>query len=431
MLRRRSLLPLFLALVLALTAVGCAQQGAKQTPAQQPAQPTQTSQQAQQSGGPQKPGGEPIKLGFLSVFSGRISMLGETGFKGAKLAVDEVNASGGILGRPVEITYRDTGGNRDEAVRLARDYILKEKVDFIVDGSSSAESFAVSSAVKQLGKVSIATASESANLTDQKNLHDYIFRAARNTLHDGIAAGLFAGKQPYTKWYTISPDYEYGRSSTDIFVEELKHHKPDVTIVGQSWPKLFEPDYTPHIQKILDAKPEAVYSALWGGDLVAFVQQAKAFGLLDKVKFFTPNLADFLVLKALGNAMPAGIYTGTRFLPGAPDTEANKKFNDNYFKAFGEGPTNWSVQAYQAVFMLKAAVEKAGSTDSKAVAKTLLGLKLPNQPWGDLEIRSSDHQVINYTIGWGVSDPNHPLKVKVEFMSNWNDILQREKQRGG
>ena len=417
----RSLVPLLLTFALLIGSVACTQQS-------QPTPPAQQVQPTQQTGQGGKPASEPIKLGFLGIFSGRVAMLGETGFKGAKLAVQEINERGGITGRPVEISFRDTAGNRDEAVRIARDLVLKERVDFIVDGSSSAEAFAVSSAAKQLSKVDLVTASESASLTEPANLHDFVFRLARNTLHDGIAAGLFASKLPYVRWYTIGPDYEYGRSSTEFFVRELKNQKPDIQIVGESWPKFFEPDYTPHIQKILDAQPDAVYSPLWGGDLVAFIQQAQSFGLFDKVKFVSPNIADSLVLKALGGNLPKGMYTGTRFLVGSPETEANKKFAEAYLQQFGEEPTNWAVQAYHGIYFLKAAIEKAGSTESREVAQALPGLKLANMPWGDLEIRPSDHQLINYEIGWGITDPSLPNKVKIEYTSDWTQILQREKE---
>jgi branched-chain amino acid transport system substrate-binding protein len=136
------------------------------------------------------------------------------------------------------------------------------------------------------------------------------------------------------------------------------------------------------------------------------------------------------VLKALGGNLPKGMYTGTRFLVGSPDTEANKRFAESYLQQFGEEPTNWAVQAYHGIYFLKAAIEKAGSTESRAVAQALQGLKLANMPWGDLEIRASDHQLINYEIGWGVTDPSLPNKVRIEFTSDWTQILQREKEAG-
>jgi branched-chain amino acid transport system substrate-binding protein len=86
---------------------------------------------------------DPIKIGFVSIMSGRVAMLGEEGSKGAQLAIDEVNARGGVIGRTFQLLTRDSAGKIEEAVRIARDYVVRDKVDFIMDGSSSRESFAV------------------------------------------------------------------------------------------------------------------------------------------------------------------------------------------------------------------------------------------------------------------------------------------------
>lgn len=375
-------------------------------------------------------GGEPIRLGFTSTFTGRIAALGDTGFKGAQLAVEEINKAGGVLdGRMFEIEWRDDQGNRDTAVQNARQFMLRENVDFLIDGSSSANSFAISQVANQLQVVDLATASEAANLTDDENLHPYVFRLARNTQHDGIAAALYAKDLPYTRWYSVSPDYEYGRSSTDLFFQELQAQKSGVQVLGQAWPKLFEPDYTPAIQQILAARPEAVYSALWGGDLVAFIQQAKQFGLFEQVKFFSPNIADSTVIAALGADLPRGLITGSRWIETYPDTQVNRSFGQAYLERYGELPTNWSVQAYQAIYFLKAAIEKAGSTEADAVAEALAGLELADMPWGDLQLRADDHQLINYAIGYGETTGNPASPVRLDTTIDWAAILKREAAR--
>jgi branched-chain amino acid transport system substrate-binding protein len=377
---------------------------------------------------PEDMDGEPISLGFVSVFSGRVAMLGETGYKGAQLAVEEINEAGGVLdGRPFEISSRDSAADPEQAVRVARDFALQDEVDFIIDGSSSSESFAVSQASSELDTVVLATASEADSLTAPENFQESVFRVARNTQLDGIANALYASELGFETWMGISPDYAYGRDGNLRFFDALEELQPDVEVGTELWPALFEPDYTPLIQQIMDASPDAVYSVLWGGDLVAFIQQAAPFGLFDEVEFFTPNVADSLVLDSVGGDLPAGIHTGSRFAIGSPDTDANSQFDADYREMFGEGPTNWSIQAYVAVKALAQAIEATGGTDKDAITEELKDLQVADSPWGDVQIREEDHTLINYDIRWGLTDPDREeYPVEFTYEADWDTILEME-----
>lgn len=377
---------------------------------------------------PDELSGEPIKLGFVSIFSGRVAMLGETGFKGAQLAVQEINEAGGLLdGRPLEITFRDSAANPEQAVREAREFALTDEVDFIIDGSSSSESFAVSQASAELETLVMATASEADSLTAPENFQQDVFRVARNTQLDGIANALYAKELGYDDWMAISPDYAYGRDGNLRFFDALEGEDPGVNIGTELWPALFEPDYTPQIQQLIDSDPDAVYSTLWGGDLVAFIQQATPFGLFEQVNFVTPNVADSLVLDTLGPALPAGIHTASRFALGSPPTDANEAFDNDYRQLFGEGPTNWSIQAYIAVKFLAQAVEETGTIEKDEVGAALEGMELPGSPWGDVRLRAEDHTLTHYDIRWGVTDPERPdYPVEFVFEADWDEILEIE-----
>ena len=103
------------------------------------------------------------------------------------------------------------------------------------------------------------------------------------------------------------PTTSTGRDSTETAFWALKQFNPDVQIVSQAWPKMFAPDYTTNITALLKDKPDAIYSALWGGDLVAFIEQAKMYGLFQQSKFFAINLGDFTVLEAV-KGLPEGLY---------------------------------------------------------------------------------------------------------------------------
>ncbi len=364
--------------------------------------------------GPRAYSAEPITVGFVSIFSGRVAALGETGFKGLEVAIDEINEKGGLLGRPLRAVRQDSAGKIEDAVRIARDFVTRDRVDLLMDHSSSREAFAVREVSRDLKKVTMVTASETTELTaDPKARTPYTFRAARQTLHDGIAAGAYAAglvkSKKLTRWYSISPDYAYGRASTEEFFWALKAMAPEVQVVGQAWPKLFEPDYTAFITKMLQDRPQACYSALWAGDLVTFVEQGGLYGLFDQVQFFGINLADYTVLKAL-KRVPAGMHSGSRYLTNVPDSPANRSFGERYEKKFKELPTNWSQECYTGMLFLAEAVRKTGNTKSEDLIRALEGMTI-KAPWGvdgTLTMRKRDHTVVNYAIGWGVTQAKAP-----------------------
>jgi branched-chain amino acid transport system substrate-binding protein len=373
----------------------------------------------------------PIKIGFESIFSGRVAMLGETGLNGAQLAADDINAKGGVLGRKLEIIHRDSAGKIEEAVRIARDFVVKDKVDFLMDHASSRESFAVKEVSRDLKAITMITASETtANTADPKIRTKYSFRSARQSIHDCAVAGYYAARISkelgLKRWHSISPDYAYGHDSTDVFFEFLKKKKPDIEIVGHAWPKLFEPDYTPHITRILRDKPDAMYSSLWGGDTTAFIEQALLYGVFKKVKFFCINIADYTVLKGL-KEVPEGLYTGSRYLRNVPDTPANHDFADRYFKKHGALPTNWSWECYTGILFLAEGVKKAKSLDKGKVINALEGLtiKAPCGQDGTVTMRARDHTSIGYAIAWGRTIPKEPYVTDL-YSLPWKDLIKEE-----
>ena len=219
----------------------------------------------------------PIKIGFPIPLSGPTAVYGEPILKGAELAVHEINAKGGVLGRKLELLSRDSKANADEAVRLARELIIKDNVDFLVGTLTSAEAPAVSTVAKENKIVFIAPTSKSTILTDPQHIHPYIFRVASNTDVEGLAgATLMAHWKDVKTVATIAPDYAYGRDSIAAFIASLKKLRPDIQIVDQEWPKLGEPDFTAFITAQMGKKPDAVYCSLFAGDFVTLHQGGDA-----------------------------------------------------------------------------------------------------------------------------------------------------------
>src|SRR5512145_88227 len=228
---------------------------------------------------------KPIRVGFPMILSGPGALFGEPALKGAQMYVEEINAKGGVLGRKIELVPRDTKGNADEAVRVSRELILKENVDFLVGTLTSAEGPAVSPIAKENKVVFIAPIPKTDQLTAPDKLHPYVFRVSANTTMEGRSAAEIVAKWPVKRVATISPDYAYGQDVTKSFVDHLKKIKPSVQIVDQQWPKLGEPDYTPFINAQMAKKPEAIFSSIWGGFFVTYSKQGRALGMFDAIKY--------------------------------------------------------------------------------------------------------------------------------------------------
>ena len=359
---------------------------------------------------------KPIKVGFPMIMSGPGALFGEPAAKGAQMFVDELNAKGGVLGRKLELIVRDTKGNADEAVRVSRELILKENVDFLVGTLTSAEGPAVSVVAKENKIVFIAPIPKTDQLTAPDKLHPYVFRVAANTTMEGRSAAEIVAKWPVTKIATISPDYAYGQDVTKSFVEHLKKIKPSVQIVDQQWPKLGEADYTPFINAQMAKKPDAVFSSLWGGHFVTFAKQAKPLGYFDAVKYNFIGVGEAgspESTKSMGKDYPVGIW-GNSYDAFYWDTAtpAHRDYTARLGKYLkDEYPSSWAVQGYIGVQFLTEAIKKANSTESDKVAKALLGLSV-DTPVGKLTIREKDHQANRGQLyGKTVMDPKYPFPI--------------------
>ncbi|BDG60490.1 ABC transporter substrate-binding protein [Caldinitratiruptor microaerophilus] len=394
-------LALVLALGLVALAAGCGGQGAGTS--SQPAGGAQQQPAAAQPSGGGAGGGQqqaqPIKIGALYILSGRLALYGKAGSQGLQFAAEEINKQGGILGRPVEVKVIDEQGKPDVAAQEARRLILDEKVDALIGVDSSSSVLNVAQVVGELKKPLLVTHAATPKLVGEA-WNPYVFRVNNDARMDAWAAAALAAKLPYKRWANIGPDYEFGRVSWQDFITRLKQLKPDVEVVGEAWPPFNAPDYTSHITSILNAQPEAVFSVIWGGDLVTFIRQAKGFGFFDKVKLFVdPVGASLSVLVPLGKDMPENLLVSTRYWFLYPETERNKNFVKAYYERFKEYPDYVAQEGYAALYMYKAAVEKAGTTDADAVVKALEGLSF-DAPEGKKTIRPEDHQVFEDLV-WG------------------------------
>jgi branched-chain amino acid transport system substrate-binding protein len=371
-----------------------------------------------------------VKIGMQTILSGPIALLGTSQRNSVTMEVDRINAAGGLAGRQIELVVRDSRGQPQEAARVARELINSDGVEILIDAEASSGAFAVQEVIRDLGTLCLHTASETSSLTaDPKLRVATAFRCARQGVHDAIVGGSYsaavAKAAKLTKWATCSPDYAYGRDVTKQYLAWIKHFMPELEVITEAWPKLGTPDFTEVITKLLQARPQAVFSLLYAGDLSAFVNQASVYALFGQTSLFTPNMGDYPVLQAI-KQLPAGIRTGDRYLETFPDTPANKAWGEAYRARFKDLPTNWAWQAATAVKFLEAAAKKAGSLETKAMAEALTGLKIdcPFGADGTVTMRE-DHTIVNYAIGWGVSQAAAPYIVDIKA-GDWGQIFELE-----
>ncbi len=186
---------------------------------------------------------KPIKLGAMFISSGPLGGYGINGQRAINMALEEINSSGGLLGRKLELVFGDTKLKPDVAVELAEKFINEDKVDFLMGPTSSAVALSLSDVARKHKKILINTQAATYVLTGAK-FNPYLFSTLSNVMMHSRSGAYYMASKPCKRWMCIAPDYNYGHESWDLFKEKLKALKPDVEIVGETFPKLMAPDYT-------------------------------------------------------------------------------------------------------------------------------------------------------------------------------------------
>jgi len=232
------------------------------------------------------------------------------------------------------------------------------------------------------------------------------------TYQDGNAAAFVAKDLPAKTWATISPKYEYGFTCWNMFKDTLGKLKSGVSFTAESWAPFGTTDFRPHINTIMDAAPEGLYSTEWAGELITFVKQANQAGMFQKIKHVMfPVGAAMDVLEGLGQELPDNIWISGRYFFLYPADERNKSWVAAFKKRWNHYPAYVSETGYSTLFAIKKAVEAAGSKDTSKVVSALEGMTLES-PAGKRVFRKEDHQAM-YDVPWGLTkaDAAYPFKI--------------------
>jgi len=348
---------------------------------------------------------EPIKIGAMFISSGKMGGYGKHGGQAIQLAVDQINADGGVLGRNMEAAVEDTKLKKDVAMALAERFVIQDKVDFLMGPTSSGIAMGLTEFARENKKILVLTQAATDALTGAK-FHPYVFSTLSNAMmHSRSGAYLMAAK-PYKRYMCVGPDYSYGHSSWKMFKSKLQELRPDVEFVGELFPKFLAKDYTAEIKKVLETKPDVVWCPLWGGDAINFIKQALPTGLFDKVKFAFPVAGALEVLVPLGSDMPAGVYVSSRYFFTSPDSSMNQRFVKDYYARFNEYPDYMAGETYAGVYFIKAAIERAGTTEADKIIEAMEQGPLSwETPEGWKTMRPEDHSVVEDCL-WGQTSPN-------------------------
>ena len=293
---------------------------------------------------------------------------------GMKMAAEDINKNGGVLGRMIEIVEYDDRGSPESALQVIEPLMSDDSITFITGCNLANVELAFASYAKRYKRLYTSACSNSDKFF-LSEAHDYAFRVSGTPV---IAINKMlaerAARQSRLKWAGISHNYEWGQSNHEAFKTHLKSYQPDAEWVVEQWPSIGKLDAGSAAQALLRKKPDAIYTALWGSDLVEFIREGKKRGLFENAVLVGGNIGRPEFLEQMGAEMPEGFITfGT--LPGTHESQALRDFDEKWRAEMKTNPRFLGMIGYSALQTLAQAVEKAGSTDQADLIEVLKGLE--------------------------------------------------------
>jgi branched-chain amino acid transport system substrate-binding protein len=344
------------------------------------------------------------KLGLSIAITGQSALYGHAISQSMKLAVDDVNARGGVNGYKIEADIADDGTDVSKAVENTKQMILQDNVVAMLGPVTSAQCLATTPVSKQNKVLLIAATCNSYQLTTQPDVvNPYYVSIVPNTYMEGTAAGNLAAKLGFKRIFVVSPNYLFGTSETNAFTAALKKSNPSAEILnpGQYTPFPTNPRWDSTISAIQAQNPDLIYSNIFAADQINFVKQALQVDPDFFKKHPMTTLASVDELNTLGTTYPVNMHLYMR----APFFALNNSRMDDFVKRYrarynGEYPSDWAVMDYDAVQMWAKAAGAAGSFDSAKVVKQIVGKSFQSLRGPSFTIRSGDQQAnVGETVG--------------------------------
>jgi branched-chain amino acid transport system substrate-binding protein len=308
---------------------------------------------------------------------------------GWQLALEMVNAEGGVLKAPLEVVSRDDGGKPGDAVRVVEELVSREKVALLFGQTLSN----IGLAVNDLAKRNHAVYLPAEVLTDALTLE----QGTKYTMRHGIgtytmAAQLFneAKKGKHKRWALLMPNYEYGQSTAVHFRRLVAEQTPNAKIVVEQFPPLGKADGGAVVEALLAAEPDAIFNGTFGTDLLKIVREGKLRGLYDGRQVYSLVTGSPEWLDNLKDEAPVG-WRVTGYPWQSIKTPEHTKFFEAYVKKYGTHPTRSATVGFAVLNAAVALIERAGSTGVDALVAAMPGLSFMT-PYGPIKIRPEDHQ---------------------------------------
>ena len=329
-----------------------------------------------------------IKIGELNSYKAQPAFL-EPYKKGMELAVEEINAAGGVNGKKIELITRDDNANPGDAVRVAEELVSREKIDVLTGTFLSNIGLAVTDFAKQKKFFFLAGEPLTDKMTWQGG-NEYTFRLRPGTYMQAAMLVPEAAKLKKKRWAVVYPNYEYGQSAVAAFKNLLKAAQPDVEFVAEQATPLGKVDAGSVVQALSDAKPDAIFNVLFGADLSKFVREGNTRGLFKDRSVVSVLTGEPEYMDPLRDEAPNGwIVTGYPWY--GIQTPEHKAFFLAYHGKYKDYPRLGSVVGYSMIKSVAAGIKKAGSTDTAKLVAAFKGLQV-DTPFGKITYRAEDNQ---------------------------------------
>ncbi len=329
-----------------------------------------------------------IKVGEINSYSG-LPAFTEPYRKGWQLAVEEINASGGVLGKKFTVISKDDGGKPADAVTAANELVSSDNVVMLTGTFFSHIGLAVADYAAQKKILFLAAEPLTDAMTWAKG-NKYTFRLRPSNYMQAAMLAEEAAKLPAKRWATIAPNYEYGQSAVQVFKQLLSAKRPDIEWVSEQWPPQGKIDAGAVVQAVAAAKPDAIFNVTFGPDLVKLVREGNTRGLFKDRTVVSLLTGEPEYLDPLKEETPEGwIVTGYPWYD--LKSPAHDAFLKAYQAKFNDYPRLGSIVGYLTMKAAAAIITKAGSTDTDKMIAAAEGLSL-DTPFGPILFRGIDHQ---------------------------------------
>lgn len=310
-----------------------------------------------------------IVIGCIGDYTGTYAALSKHQKDAVNMAVDEINKTGGLLGRKVRVIHEDSATSVSMATQKLERLILDKKVDFIIPPTTSSAVLAMMPIVQKYNKLMMVTLAQSVKITGE-NKNKQTFRVFANPEITAVPMVKWMMQNLGKRFYLLTVDYAWGRSASEVYNKLLKEAKAE--ILGETFFPLNTKDYAPYFGKVKAANPEVLFIVCAGNDAVSVVSQVNQYGLKKNYRIAGDgSLVSADIIKAHGNNADGIIIAD--FYADTLDTPENKAWVTKFRKLYGDTPSKMAVSSYEGVMWVAQAIKQTGSVDTDKLIKAIEG----------------------------------------------------------